>query len=241
MKLKDKIALVTGGSKGIGKAIAKAYAREGTSVIICARNEVDLKKTEEEIERETGREVHCFALDVSNKEEVDRLSNKIEKKWGKLHILVNNASILGSRVTISEYPEEEWEEVIRINLTGPFFMIKALTPLIIKAGGGSIINLSSTVGRVGRPLWGAYAVSKFGLEGLTQILAGELRDYNIRVNSVNPGGTRTEMRREAYPEEDPMTLPTPDDIVGVFLYLASDESKDVTGKALDARDWMKRK
>ncbi len=238
MILKDKIALVTGGSKGIGKAIAKAYAKEGACVIICARNEDDLQKASEETREETGREVHCFTLDVSNKEEVSRLSSKIEKKWEKLHILVNSASILGSRVTIQEYPEEEWEEVIRINLTGQFFITKALTPLIIKAGGGSIINLSSTVGRVGRPLWGAYAVSKFGLEGLTQILAGELKEYNIRVNSVNPGGTRTEMRKEAYPEEDPMTLPAPDDIVRVFLYLASDESKDITGKALNARDWI---
>ena len=239
MKLKDKITLVTGGSKGIGKAIAKAYAKEGACVIICARNKEDLQKASEEIREETGREVHYFAGDVSLKKEVDKLWSEIEKRWGKLHILVNNASILGPRVPIIEYPEDRWHEVMKINLDGPFFMIKALTPLIIKAGGGSIINLSSTVGRVGRPLWGAYAVSKFGLEGLTQILAGELRHYNIRVNSVNPGGTRTDMRREAYPEEDPMTLPAPDDIAHVFLYLASDESKDVTGKALDARDWIK--
>ncbi|MGH7830044.1 MAG: SDR family NAD(P)-dependent oxidoreductase, partial [Candidatus Binatia bacterium] len=105
---------------------------------------------------------------------------------------------------------------------------------------GSIINLSSGVGRVGKARWGAYSPSKFGVEGFTQVLADELKEHNIRVNAVNPGGTRTEMRAEAYPEEDPSTLPAPEQITGVFLYLASDEATGVTGRSFDARDWLQK-
>jgi NAD(P)-dependent dehydrogenase (short-subunit alcohol dehydrogenase family) len=104
---------------------------------------------------------------------------------------------------------------------------------------GSIVNVSSGVGRAGKARWGAYAASKFGVEGFTQVLADELKDLNIRANAVNPGGTRTEMRAQAYPEEDPLTLPTPEEITDVFVYLASPESAGVTGKSFDARDWLK--
>jgi NAD(P)-dependent dehydrogenase (short-subunit alcohol dehydrogenase family) len=111
---------------------------------------------------------------------------------------------------------------------------------MIPTGGGSIINVSSGVGRIGKPRWGAYAASKFALEGLTQLLAAELQPFHIRVNAVNPGGTRTGMRAAAYPEEDPLTLPTPEQITPVFVYLASDESRDVTGQSLEARDFLGR-
>jgi NAD(P)-dependent dehydrogenase (short-subunit alcohol dehydrogenase family) len=161
----------------------------------------------------------------------------VKEKWNKLDILVNNASILGVRTSILDYPEDIWEEVIDVNLNGQFFVIKAVLPFLLKSNNGSIINVSSSVGRRGKGLWGAYAASKFGLEGLTQVLADELSAKNVRVNSVNPGGTRTKMRATAYPEEDPMTLPAPHDITPIFLYLASDKSIGVTGKAFDARDW----
>ena len=126
---------------------------------------------------------------------------------------------------------------MRVNLTGVFFVTKEVLQIMIPRRQGSIINVSSGVGRVGKARWGAYAVSKFGLEGFTQMLAEEVNEFDIRVNAVNPGPTRTEMRAEAYPEENPMTLPTPDEITEVFSYLASDESLAVTGKSLDARDW----
>jgi NAD(P)-dependent dehydrogenase (short-subunit alcohol dehydrogenase family) len=236
MRLREKTALITGGAKGIGKAVAKAYVKEGASVIICGRNEETLKEACQEISQ--YGEIEYVKADISNKDDVKRLANQVEKKWNRLDILVNNASILGVRVPILEYPEEVWEEVIQVNLNAQFFVTKALLPFLLKSPNGSIINVSSSVGRHGKGLWGAYAASKFGLEGLTQVLTDELKSTNIRVNSVNPGGTRTEMRAKAYPEEAPMTLPTPEDIVPVFLYLASDDSIGVTGKEFNAREWI---
>jgi NAD(P)-dependent dehydrogenase (short-subunit alcohol dehydrogenase family) len=129
--------------------------------------------------------------------------------------------------------------VIRVNLNGVFFVTQPVVKRMIAQHQGSIINVSSGVGRVGRAHWGAYAVSKFGVEGLTQVLADEVKQFGVRVNSVNPGPTRTEMRAEAYPEEDPLTLPTPEQVTPIFVHLASAESIDVTGQTLEARDWAK--
>jgi NAD(P)-dependent dehydrogenase (short-subunit alcohol dehydrogenase family) len=160
--------------------------------------------------------------------------------FGKLDVLVNNASALGPRVPMAQYPLQAWEEVVRVNLTGAFLISQEVLKIMMPQRQGAIINVSSGVGRVGRARWGAYAASKFGVEGLTQVLADEVREFGIRVNTVNPGPTRTEMRALAYPEEDPLTLPTPDQVVPVFVYLASDDSTAVTGQSLDAREWLKR-
>ena len=254
MRLKDKTALITGAGGGIGKAIAKAYVKEGASVIICGRNEDSLKDACQEILKSfnfhlmhtahqilPNGEIEYVKADIVNKDDIKRIANRVKEKWNKLDILVNNASILGVRTSILDYPEDIWEEVIDVNLNGQFFVIKAVLPFLLKSNNGSIINVSSSVGRRGKGLWGAYAASKFGLEGLTQVLADELSSAKVRVNSVNPGGTRTEMRAKAYPEEDPMTLPTPEDIVPIFLYLASDESVGITGKEFNARDWLNTK
>jgi NAD(P)-dependent dehydrogenase (short-subunit alcohol dehydrogenase family) len=127
--------------------------------------------------------------------------------------------------------------VIRVNLHGVFLLSQEAVKRMIVQRHGSIINVSSGVGRVGRARWGAYAVSKFGLEGLTQVLADEVKEFGIRVNSVNPGPTRTEMRAEAYPEEDPLTLPTPEQITPIFVHLASAQSENLTGQMLEAQDW----
>ncbi|MFQ5657324.1 MAG: SDR family NAD(P)-dependent oxidoreductase [Candidatus Methylomirabilales bacterium] len=238
MRLEGKVALVTGGSRGIGKAVVAAYTREGADVVVVARDRHPLEAAASEIGKE-GRLV-ALQADVADRRQVAGVAEEIMKRFGHLHVLVNNASLLGPRVPLLEYPEEDWGAVIAVNLHGPFFVIKACLPLMIAAGGGSIINVSSGVGRIGKSRWGAYAVSKFGLEGLTQVLAAELQPLHIRVNAVNPGGTRTVMRAAAYPEEDPLTLPTPEDITPVFVYLASDASRDVTGQSLEARDFLSR-
>lgn len=239
MKLKEKVALVTGGSRGIGKAVAAAYAREGAEVVVTARDLGSLEAAAKEI-RNSGGRVVALQADVADRHQVKDLAKEINRRFGRLHVLLNNASLLGPRVPILEYPEEEWEAVMAVNLNGPFFVIKACLPLMTAGGEGSIINVSSGVGRIGKARWGAYAASKFGLEGLTQILAAELQPLHIRVNAVNPGGTRTTMRAAAYPEEDPLTLPTPEEITPVFVYLASDASRDVTGQSLEARDFLSR-
>ncbi|MCI0484101.1 MAG: SDR family NAD(P)-dependent oxidoreductase [candidate division NC10 bacterium] len=239
MRLEGKVALVTGASRGIGRAVAAAYAAEGAHVVVAGRDWDPLEAAAVEI-RKCGKRVLAVVVDVADRAKTKVLGDVIKEQFGRLDILVNNASMLGPRVPILEYPEEDWERVIAVNLHGPFFVIKACLPLMIPTGGGSIINVSSGVGRIGKPRWGAYAASKFALEGLTQVLAAELLPFHIRVNAVNPGGTRTGMRAAAYPEEDPLTLPTPEQVTPVFIYLASDESRDVTGKSLEARDFLGR-
>lgn len=239
MRLEGKVALVTGGSQGVGRAVAAAYAREGADVVVVARDRERLDSAAAEIQKGGGRVIPLQA-DVADRQQVQGVAGEIKRRFGRLHVLVNNASLLGPRALILEYPEEDWEAVIAVNLHGPFYLIKACLPLLSASGGGSIINVSSGVGRIGKPRWGAYAASKFGLEGFTQVLAAELQSLHIRVNAVNPGGTRTGMRAAAYPEEDPMTLPTPEQITPVFVYLASDESRDLTGQSLEARDFLSR-
>jgi len=236
-KLTGKVALVTGGSRGIGRAIAFTYAREGANVFISARGKEDLASTAEAIRAEGG-EVSWQAADLSKHREVKNLVREVYRAYGGLQVLVNNASVLGPRETIARYPVSAWEEVVRVNLTSLFLVTQEALRIMIPQKEGSIINVSSGVGRVGKARWGAYAASKFGVEGFTQVLASEVEDYKIRVNAINPGATRTHMRAEAYPEEDPMTLPAPDEITPVFLYLASSESEGVNGKSFDAREWL---
>ena len=236
-RLDGKAALVTGASRGIGKAIALAYARAGARLVICARGEEDLRNTADEIES-TGGVVRWEAADLTKVRETQRVVRSAELHYGGLDIVVNNAGILGPRVPIAGYPLSSWEAVLKNNLTAVFLVCKEALNVMIPRRQGAIINVSSGVGRVGRACWGAYAVSKFGVEALTQILAEETREQNIRVNSVNPGGTRTEMRARAYPEEDPLSLPLPDEITGVFLYLGSDASRAVSGQSFDARNWL---
>src|ERR671917_1438439 len=189
--LEDKVTLITGASQGLGRALALAFAREGAKVAINARSEGSIGPVAEEIE-DTGAEVLALAADVSKSSEVERMVGETVERFGRIAVLVNNAGLLGPRVGIEDYPEDEWRSVIDANLTGPFLVTKAAIPHL--AEGGSVINVVSGVSVEGRAEWGAYSVSKFGLEGLTQILAAELKDRGIRVNSVDPGGMRTEMR-----------------------------------------------
>jgi NAD(P)-dependent dehydrogenase (short-subunit alcohol dehydrogenase family) len=234
--LEGKVAMITGASQGLGRALAVAYAKEGTQIIINSRQEESIRPVAEEAES-TGAEVLALAADVSRSADVERLVGAATQRFGRVDVLVNNAGVLGPRVAIVEYPEDEWRQVIDANLTGPFLVSKAVIPHMPE--GGSIVNVASGVSIEGRPEWGAYAVSKFGVEGLTQILAAELEERGIRVNAVDPGGMRTEMRAAAYPEEDPMTRITPEENTEVFLYLASDESKGITGNRFKAQEFQK--
>ncbi len=233
MLLKNKIAIVTGASRGIGKAIAAAYLKEGAKVALCARNEEELARA--------GTELHALGVplwkscDISDVSQVQQFIHLVLERWGNIDIVVNNASMLGPRVSIAEYPLDVFEKVMHVNVTSIFYMTRLVLPLMLKNKSGSMINLSSGVGRTGKANWGAYAPSKFAVEGLTQVVANEVKESGIRVNAVNPEGTRTKMRAEAYPDEDPMSLPAPEDITDIFVYLASDISKDVTGQSFNAR------
>ena len=235
-RLDGKVALVTGGSRGIGRAIAAAYARAGARVYICGRNKDDLVTAVHELQ--ASGDVDGGTADIGSVEDVKRVVRSATRRFGTIDVLVNNASILGPRVTIAEYPDPAWQEVLRINLSGVFFLCREVLPLMLAKRSGSIINVTSGVGRKGKARWGAYAVSKAGLECLTQVLADEVTDSGIRVNAVNPAATRTAMRAHAYPQEDPLTLPKPEEIIGIFLYLASEASAAVSGQSLDARDWV---
>jgi NAD(P)-dependent dehydrogenase (short-subunit alcohol dehydrogenase family) len=235
--LKDRVTLVTGASQGLGKALALAFAKEGAKVVVNARSEESIRPVAEEVGN-TGTEVLAVAADVSKGADVERMVNETVERFGRIDVLVNNAGILGPRVRIEEYPEEEWRRVIDANLTGPFLVSKAAIPHLPE--GGSIINVVSGVSVEGRAEWGAYSVSKFGVEGLTQILASELEERGVRVNAVDPGGMRTDMRAAAYPEEDPATRITPEENTAVFLYLASDESKNVTGERFKAQEFRRK-
>src|SRR5499426_674021 len=236
-RLDGKCALVTGASRGIGKAVAQAYARAGARLVISARGEKDLRRTAHEIES-SGGVVRWEVADLTEVRETERVVRSAERHYGALDIVVNSAGILGPRAPIVDYSLSSWEAVLKSNLTAVFLVCKEALSLMIPRRQGSIINVSSGVGRIGKARWGAYAVSKFGVESLTQILAEDMRDKNVRVNAVNPGGTRTAKRALAYTEDDPQSLPTPDEMTGVFLYLASDASTEVTGKSFDARDWL---
>ena len=234
--LDGKVALITGASQGLGKALALAYAEAGAKIIVNSRNEGSIKPVAEEAESK-GAEVLSVTADVSDGKDVRRLVDAAVERFGRIDILVNNAGVLGPRVPIEEFPEDEWRKVIDANLTGPYLVAKAAIPHMPE--GASIINLVSGVSVEGRAEWGAYSVSKFGIEGLSQILAAELEERGIRSNAVDPGGMRTDMRAAAYPEEDPSTRITPGENTDVFLYLASDESKGVTGERFKAQEFQR--
>jgi NAD(P)-dependent dehydrogenase (short-subunit alcohol dehydrogenase family) len=234
--LDGKVALITGASQGLGKALALAYAEEGAKVVINSRSEGSIKPVTEEAGRK-GAEVFAVAADVSDADDVQKLVDAAVERFGRIDVLVNNAGVLGPRVAIEEFPEDEWRKVIDANLTGPYLVAKAAIPHMPE--GASIINLVSGVSVEGRAEWGAYSVSKFGIEGLSQILAAELEERGIRSNAVDPGGMRTDMRAAAYPDEDPSTRITPEENTDVFLYLASDESKSVTGERFKAQEFQR--
>ena len=235
--LEGKVALITGASQGLGRALALAYAKEGARLVINSRSEEGIRPVAREVEG-LGAEVLAVAADVSKGEDARRLVEEAVGRFGGIDVLINNAGVLGPRVAIEEYPEDEWRRVIDANLTGPYLVSRAAVPHLRE--GGSIINVVSGVSVEGRAEWGAYSVSKFGMEGLSQILAAELEGRGVRSNAVDPGGMRTDMRAAAYPEEDPRTRITPEDNTAVFVYLASDESKDVTGQRFKAQEFRRR-
>ncbi len=235
MDLKNKTAMITGGASGLGAALARRFAAEGADVSICGRRAGALESPCEQIRASDGR---CLAVaaDITRPDDIQRWIDLTKAGFGPIDVFVNNASILGERVSVEEYPLETWREVLEVNLTGAFSCAQAIAPELRETR-GSLINVSSGVGDHGRPYWGAYCVSKNGLEAISEMMAGELKESGVRVNTVDPGSMRTSMRAAAYPEEDPDTLPDPYDVTDVFVYLASDRSAHVTGNRFRAKEF----
>ena len=235
MKLQGKVAMISGGSKGLGADLARRFVSEGADVSLCARHPEGAADLASELRAAGGR---CLVVgcDVTNEAHVAAWVAATMAEFGRVDVLVNNASVLGVRVPVSEYPADTWRHVIDVNLNGAFLVAKAcIGPL--STTGGAMIHISSGVGDHGRPNWGAYCASKNGLEALSEMLAGELADAGVRSNAVDPGAMRTVMRAEAYPDEDPAGVPTPYEISDIFVYLASDEATGVTGLRFRARDF----
>lgn len=233
--LSGSTVFITGASRGLGRAVAGAFADAGARLVLCARGVARMQQVATELGDRT--EVEWGAADVSDQEDIAALVARATERFGPIDALVNNASILGPRVPLREHPLDEWREVLEVNLTGTLIPTLAVLPGMRDAGRGSIINVSSGVGNVARKRWGAYAISKWGVEALAKNLALEEQATGIRVNIVDPGSLRTRMRQAAYPEEDPKAPSPPHEATAVFLWLASPDSEGVTGGRFSALDW----
>jgi NAD(P)-dependent dehydrogenase (short-subunit alcohol dehydrogenase family) len=234
----DRVILVTGASDGIGQALAIALARQGATVALLGRVQRKLARTYDRIVEAGGPRpaILPFNLETAAAPEYQALHDALDGEFGRLDGLAHVAGILGDLSPIEQYDVPTWCKVLHVNLTAPFIVTRTLLPLLRRSGDASILFTSSTVARAGRAHWGAYAVSKFGVEGLMQVLAHELAGTTrIRANSVNPGPTRSAMRRQAYPAEDAARLPEPSGVLAPFLFLLGPASRDVNGQAIDCQ------
>ncbi len=236
--LKDKVVLITGAGAGIGRAVALLFARHGATVVLSGRSVKKLEAVYDEIEAAGDPQPAIFPLDLLTLTPsiADQLYVSLDQEFGRLDGLLHNAGVLGSMTSIEHYDPQQWLEVMQVNINAGFLLTSNLLPLMRKAADARCVFTSSSVGKQGRAYWGAYAVAKFGIEGLMQIWADELESTSsIRVNSLNPCGTSTAMRRQAYPAENPSSTPQPAAIMGAYLFLMGDDSIHINGQQLDAR------
>ncbi|WP_312946878.1 YciK family oxidoreductase [Superficieibacter sp.] len=239
--LQNRIILVTGASDGIGREAALTYSRYGASVILLGRDDNKLRAVADAIATEGGLPAAWFTLDLltCTAQDCAHLAQKIAVNFPRLDGVLHNAGLLGDVVPMSEQRPEVWQQVMQVNVNGTFLLTQALLPLLLRSESGSLVFTSSSVGRQGRARWGAYAVSKFATEGMMQVLAEEYQNHPLRVNCINPGGTRTGMRASAFPTEDPSKLKTPADIMPLYLWLMGDDSRRKTGMTFDAQPGRK--
>ncbi len=226
--LAGKVALVTGGGRGIGAAVAMAYAREGADLVLASRTDAELVATANDARR-LGATVHAVSADVADAGQVERLVRSALRTFGRIDVLVNSAGVGHREVPTWELPPAEWDRTLAVNLRGPYLLARAVLPHLFERRQGSVINVSSICGSVAYVHYAAYTASKFGLEGLTRVLAAEAKRTGVRVNAVDPGLVATRMTgfEGAKPER----------VTGVFVYLASDAARKITGRTLHASRW----
>lgn len=239
-RLQGKYALITGASQGLGRQLAITFASQGVAgIAIAARGVEGLNEVRERIHTVAPKtEVLVISADLTKQEDIERLvATTLNQFNGRLDVLVNNASSIGSSPMpyLLDYPLADFRSVIDTNLIAPFLLIKKALPAMIEHG-GSIINVTSDAGINGYPGWGAYGISKFGIEGMSQTWAAELKDSGVRINWVDPGDMNTAMHRAAEPDADPNQWADPADVTEVFVYLASDESQNVQGQRFQAQE-----
>lgn len=239
--LQNRIILVTGATNGIGRTAALTYAQHGASVVLLGRNEEKLRDVAQEIAEAGGTLARWYTLDLLTCTQAScvELAQRIAADYPRLDGVLHNAGLLGEVRPMDEQDPEVWQQVMQVNINGTFFLTQALLPLLLQSDAGSLVFTSSSVGRQGRANWGAYAVSKFATEGMMQVLAEEYQSRHLRVNCINPGGTRTDMRASAFPSEDPQKLKTPEDIMPLYLWLMGDDSRRKTGMTFDAQPGRK--
>ena len=236
--LRDRVILVTGAGDGIGRAVSLALADHGATVILLGRTQEKLENVYDIIKERGGPEpaMAPVNLEVVTPPNCEELAQQFGNEFGRLDGLLHNASMLGDITPLEQYDYDTWLSVMHVNLQSCFYLTRATLPLLRRSEDASVVFTSSSVGRKARAFWGAYAVSKFATEGLMQLLADEEENIStVRANSLNPGATRTQMRKLAYPGEDPERLPRPEDIVAPYLYLLGPDSREVNGMALDAQ------
>jgi len=236
--LNNRNILITGASDGIGKALALCTANLGARVILHGRNIKKLESVYDDIEKLNGAARPSIApmdLATADGDAYLSLADSIGKEFGQLDGLVHNAGILGDKISIEQYDPGMWQRVMHVNVTSAFALTQVCLPLLRESPDSSIIFTSSGVGRQGRAFWGAYSVSKFAIEGLSQVLADENRHTSLRVNCVNPGATRTNMRLAAYPAENRDLLKTPEEVLPAYIYLLGPDSQGISGQSLDAQ------
>lgn len=235
--LKDRVILVTGAGDGIGREAAIQYAAHGATVLLLGRTVAKLEAVYDQIERNGNKQAVIIPLDLmgATKQHYLEMASTIQQQFGRLDGVLHNAGLLGQLSPLEHIEEATFDDVMQVNVKAQLLLTQAILPLIKQSPDGRIIFTSSTVGHNGRAFWGTYAISKFATEGMMQVLADELSDTSVNVNAINPGGTRTGMRAQAFPAEDARLLKTPQDIMPLYLYLMGPESRHVSGQCIDAQ------
>jgi|SRR5688572_27739068 len=234
--LAERVIFVTGATAGIGKAVARDLVRAGATVILHGRDEKQLDALYQEL-KPLGAEPAVAQLDFERAQgpQYQQLTAEMESRYGRLDGLLHNAGMLGDLSPIEHYDIGLWQRVLLVNLTAPFILTRCFLPLLRASADASLLFTTSSVGSRGRAYWGAYSVSKAGVENVTEVLADELENTSVRVNVINPGATRTRMRARAYPAENPASVQAPESVTAPYLYLLGNASRGVRGQRFDIR------